>query len=260
MARFGGGAVGIYTGSTMTFSGITTFFNNSARYGGGIHVIDSTLTLKGRSIFYDNSADYGGGIHGRHAILEIGEVTSFVENNGVNGGGISLASGSQCLLSPNAYVYFRNNHAMQFGGGIFIADEPFLYCFLITLQSISGCLIQGKVFLSAPNVAECYCQFVLKDSQQRKQVPQCTVAWTGVIYKWTALLSNIVFDEMFTVIEYNFKTKCQSFHLMPSVCANVKMVSQTVANEVTVSAYQVRHFLLLWLQLGREMEQFHRLS
>ena len=88
----------------------------------------------GTTHFHNNSALHGGGIHGHRSTPEIDEVAGFTENSATNDGGLPLASGSQCLLSSNSIVYLRGNHAEQYGGAIFVAeepflaDEPFLYC------------------------------------------------------------------------------------------------------------------------------------
>ena len=61
-------------------------------------------------------------------LLKLVTQSVFIENTATNGGGISFTTGSQCLLSPNSKAYLRGNHAEQYGGAIFVADEPFLYC------------------------------------------------------------------------------------------------------------------------------------
>ena len=107
----------------------STFTQNTARYGGGgANIVDGTISFVGTTHSHNNSALHGGGIHGHRSTLEIAEMASFTENSATNGGGLSLASGSQCLLSSNSTVYLRGNHAEQYGGAIFVADEPFLYC------------------------------------------------------------------------------------------------------------------------------------
>ena len=105
-----------------------TFTQNTANYGGGAFMVNSSASFMEKTDFHNNSAVYGGGTHGSRAILEVSETVSFTENSATNGGGLSLASGSQCFLSSNTTVYFEANHAEQYGGAIFVTDEPFLYC------------------------------------------------------------------------------------------------------------------------------------
>ena len=127
-AEYGGGGLGIYSGSAVTLIGMSTFTQNTAWQGGGVDVVAGTMKFIGNTYFYNNTSVYGGGIHGSRATLEISDTVSFIENTATNGGGISFATGSQCLLSPNSKAYLRGNHAEQYGGAIFVADEPFLYC------------------------------------------------------------------------------------------------------------------------------------
>ena len=95
---------------------------NSVQFEGG-NLNKSSVMFK----VCDRKHD-GGGIHGSSTTLEISETVSFIENSASNGGGLSLASGSLCLLRSNTTVYLRSNHAEQYGGAIFVADEPVYYC------------------------------------------------------------------------------------------------------------------------------------
>ena len=57
---------------------------------------------------------------------------SFWNNTGENGGAISLCSNSIIFPFPNTYVYFRNNHARNAGGAIYVQQECAsfgTYCF-----------------------------------------------------------------------------------------------------------------------------------
>ena len=128
-ADYGGGAIATISCYTLAFSGNNTFIKNSANYGGAAHFINTTITFSGRSLFLNNSAYHGGGIHSRMVTLRLSDMINFTGNSATTGGGgLSLAGSSQCILSPHTTVYLSDNHAAQYGGAIYITDDPFLYC------------------------------------------------------------------------------------------------------------------------------------
>ena len=128
-AKDTGGAILMYENSYMTFSGSLRLSGNYAQYGGGMFLTNSNLMLTGEIIFQHNKATYGGGIHGTNTCFSICGDASFIENIAVmNGGGMSLTSSSHYFLANNTNMSFTDNYAGQYGGAIFVADNPFVYC------------------------------------------------------------------------------------------------------------------------------------
>ena len=129
-AKYSGGAMFIGSGSSVTLSGYNRLVNNSAHYGGGMHLTNSSLTSMGTTVFQRNSAaTSGGGVHGTMAIITINGHTTFDRNSAtLNGGGLSISGNSMCFLTVKEMLYFNGNHAGQYGGAVFIADDPFVYC------------------------------------------------------------------------------------------------------------------------------------
>ena len=131
-ARYSGGAVGVRYSSSVTMSGHSVLLKNAAEYGGGMHLSNSNLKLMGTTVFQSNSAVNGGGIHGIMATITINGSTNFNWNSALKGGGLSISSTSHCFLSVFETTSFIGNHAEQYGGAVFIADDPFVYCTLAT--------------------------------------------------------------------------------------------------------------------------------
>ena len=124
----------------MSFSG----YKNSTEYGGGIQLTNSNLQLSGTTVFQSNSATNGGGVHGSMATITINGNATFDRNSAtLNGGGLSISSTSQCSLAVNKTTSFTGNHAGQYGGAVFIADDPFVYCTSVTDWNLWGeCFFQ----------------------------------------------------------------------------------------------------------------------
>ena len=128
-AKWSGGAVVIDSGSSVTLSGYNRLVNNSAEYGGGMFLTNSSLTLMGTTVFQTNTATSGGGVHGTMATITINGHTTFDRNSATwKGGGLSISGNSKCFLAVKEKLYFTGNHAEQYGGAVFIADDPFVYC------------------------------------------------------------------------------------------------------------------------------------
>ena len=128
-AMYTGGAVHVQDSSHMTLYGNTKLVHNTAEYGAGIYLYNGSLTVTGNTYLYSNMAINGGGVHGTIATITINGNMTFEANSAMaNGGGLSLSSTSQFILAANETMYFINNHAEQYGGAIFVADGPFVYC------------------------------------------------------------------------------------------------------------------------------------
>ena len=85
-------------------------------YGGGVFVQSSNLTITGSSSFFGNSASYGGGVSAWHSInVKISGNTTFSGNSACYGGGVSARRSSNVYISGN--TTFSGNSA-RFGGGV----------------------------------------------------------------------------------------------------------------------------------------------
>ena len=250
-----GGGMGIFSGSTVTLSGMSTFTQNTARYGGGGNVVNGTISFVATTHFHNNSALYGGGIHGHRATLEISEVASFTENSATYGGGLSLASGSQCLLSSNSTVYLRGNHAEQYGGAIFVADEPFLYCTFSqqfwVLDSREYCFFQPLVWPD-PSV-----HFVLENNTAEEagtalyggMVDRCDIQKSTVAQPFH---SDVIFNKIFNITKRKNASRelgisSEPFRLCPCYYGHANC-SQS---EVTLTAYPGETFSVSLVAVGQ---------
>ena len=255
IAEYGGGSGGIFSGSTVTLSGMGTFTQNTAAYGGGVHLVDSIMRFVAGPHFHNNSALYGGGIHGSRAILDFSETVTFTENSATNGGGISLASGSQCLLSSNTTVYLRDNHAEQYGGAIFVADEPFRYCTFRqqswVLDSREHCFFQ-PLDLPDPSV-----HFVLENNTAKEtgtalyggMVDRCDLLESTTAQRF---LSDVIFNKTFDITKDKNASRqlvisSEPFHICPCYYDHPNC-SQS---EVTVTAYPGETFSVSLVAVGQ---------
>ena len=161
-----GGAIYIEDNTTLTLNGANNFINNSVPRGGVGGAIatqnNSVLVLNGTNKFINNSGGTGGAIYSEiNVVIEFNGTNSFINNSATNrggaiysvinstlvfngtiyfthnkvggaagyGGGLCLEQRSTFSISPNALVYWENNHAAVFGGAIYFGDySPFSYC------------------------------------------------------------------------------------------------------------------------------------
>ena len=131
-----GGAIYLQ-GSTMSFSGISNFHNNSGFGGGAISANSSAVSFNGTSSFDDNYGKLGGAICAVNRTKLTFNGTIRFSNNGYDkykinllgdnyGGGVYMAYSTISIL-PNTTVYWENNHA-YLGGAIYIVDNGLSYC------------------------------------------------------------------------------------------------------------------------------------
>ena len=257
-AEYGGGGVGIYSGSTVTFSGMSIFTQNTARYGGGAHLVDSTMRFMARTDVHNNSAVHGGGIHGSRAILEVCETVSFTENSATNGGGLSLASGSQCLLSSNTTVYLRGNHAEQNGGAIFVADEPFSYCTFsqnsFVIDSREHCFFQP---LDLPDSTA---RFILENNTAADagtelyggMVDRCDIQNSRTYYRDDFFFSGVIFNTTFNITKDKNAGKESVISSEPfQVCPCYDGHPNCSQSDVTVTVYPGETFPVSLVAVGQ---------
>ena len=123
----GGGAISTSGHTVLSFNGISNFINNSADYGGAISTSAHTvLSFNGTSNFINNSADYGGAIStSGHTVLSFNGTSNFINNSADYGGAISTSG--HTVLSFNGTSNFINNSA-DYGGAISTSGHTIL-CF-----------------------------------------------------------------------------------------------------------------------------------
>ena len=116
----GGGGI-IALSSTLTFTGNTTFLDNSASCsvaGGAIYTLGSTVSFKGINNFINNSASGdGGAIFTYNTILQFSGTNNFIKNSAENGGALFINNTIVSLSGTNSFII---NSARHGGGAIFI--------------------------------------------------------------------------------------------------------------------------------------------
>ncbi len=135
------------------FQGSTSFDSNYALAGGAINSIQGKLSFEHRNVlFKGNRADSNGG-----AIYAIGStinltVTSLnlVSNSAMNGGAMYLSAVAILMLLPlGSTLHTYNNSATEYGGAIFIEDNPTIEQCSFTANANSSELNSDQ-FLSLP--------------------------------------------------------------------------------------------------------------
>ena len=125
MATSEGG--GVYArGCVMIYSGKEKFVENTAdRKGAAIYTSSTALVVEGSSSFLNNSAEYGGGIYCESSSLAfVHNRSCHLSNTALRGGALYFDLYSNFSLYQTAQVRFQDNHAVQFGGAIYVVDVP----------------------------------------------------------------------------------------------------------------------------------------
>ena len=120
----GGGGI-IALSSTLTFTGNTTFLDNSASCsvaGGAIYTLGSTVSFKGISNFISNSASGdGGAISTYDTILHFCGTNNFINNSAkIYAGAVSTHNTVLNLGGTNSFI---NNSARHSGGAVYTSDS-----------------------------------------------------------------------------------------------------------------------------------------
>ena len=118
-----GGAIFVYGGSNVSFSGETVFFNNTSNYdGGALYVVNSSVSWGGVSSFSRNRATHSGGAlcAAVGSTVSWAAETTFRENSAVNYQGGALFLEGDVNASWTADAHFIGNRAQIEGGAIFV--------------------------------------------------------------------------------------------------------------------------------------------
>ena len=117
--------------STLTFTGNTTFFENSAssRYSSGaIWASASSLNFTGINNFVNNSAKYSGGavFAETNTSLSFNGTSNFIQNSADFGRGGAIYTSHNVLLTLNGINSFINNSAGYYGGAMYTVNNAIL--------------------------------------------------------------------------------------------------------------------------------------
>ena len=120
-AESGGGAIYVRD-NVAEFSGKD---EPAGREGAAIHASSSTLICQGSSSFINNAAKYGGGVYSENSNLTLVHGrSSYLNNTALRGGAQYFDVNSNFSLHQTAHVQFQGNNATEFGGAIYVVDEP----------------------------------------------------------------------------------------------------------------------------------------
>ena len=98
-------------------------------YTGGLFSNNSTVTFRGEMYFDSNNGDQNGAIAASiTSTFKFEGKIIFTDNIGYNGGAIGLYDNSVIIINRTATVSFIRNHAINYGGAIYVPDD-YLQCF-----------------------------------------------------------------------------------------------------------------------------------
>ena len=101
-----------------------TALSTAGYYAGGLSLYNSTVTFRGVMHFDSNSGEQSGAISAKTASTLIFEgKIIFTDNTGFDGGAIGLHMSSLIIINHTATVSFIRNHALNYGGAIYIDDN-----------------------------------------------------------------------------------------------------------------------------------------
>ena len=124
-----GGAIVTFDNVVLTFNATNNFTGDSANLDGGAIYIDTNISLNfiGTSSFLSNSAKLGGAISANHHTTLIFNGNIHFTNNGhkINneeslGGALYLSISATLNILPHTSVCWENNHA-HLGGAIYMS-------------------------------------------------------------------------------------------------------------------------------------------
>ena len=99
-------------------------------FTGGLHSRNSKVTFRGEMYFDSNFGDQNGALTAdSSSTFNFEGKIIFRDNTGYNGGAIGLYDNSVIIINHTATVLFIRNHAINYGGAIYVADNPRRECF-----------------------------------------------------------------------------------------------------------------------------------
>ena len=108
----------------VTFIGLLQVLSNSpVEFESTFILRQSKITFYQNILFQSNSGIQGGAISAYDSILILNNsAVAFLSNSADNGGAISLKDGSVLRMYDNSTLYFYENHANHYGGGIYVEE------------------------------------------------------------------------------------------------------------------------------------------
>ena len=128
VAAMEGGALAGLVSTTLSFTGVTFFFNNNATSEGGgaiLATVHTELLMSGYVVFRKNNctAGYGGAISlTQNSRMIISDTVAF-ENNWAEMGGAVYFRDSSMILKQYSILVTRQNNAKYYGGALFHMDS-----------------------------------------------------------------------------------------------------------------------------------------
>ena len=121
-AGFSGGAIKMLSGNH-SISGNISFENNLSDNHGGAVALTDNCHISGTFSFINNTAVIGGAIYTEDGIANIHGTLQFVWNSAEQGGAMAFTGTSKLILDDPLTLDFFENHAVLYGGGIFVNDD-----------------------------------------------------------------------------------------------------------------------------------------
>jgi len=124
-ASFGGGAIDIFSSSTVTLTECRLFDNEAAQGGGAISCSLSDLVLNDCWLGYNRAGSYGGAIHLSGSISDLSLIDSTLSHNSAQSGGGGFRADSVNSLTVQGSTLSHNDTGGP-GGGAYVLVTPLI--------------------------------------------------------------------------------------------------------------------------------------
>ena len=172
------------------FSGNSVLASSNDSIGSGVlYVEENACTVLQDCEFLSNQCT---GIAAVQSALVLRGSITLVNNTGYNGGGMVLCANSIMYLSPDVNVLLQQNHAHNFGGGIYAEFE--------CTQAIPPCFFQVD---NTSNITEAVNLYDNTADKAGSAVYGGSVDYCFTFGIFTHVNRNIIFDELFNITSVN---------------------------------------------------------
>lgn len=130
--------------SEVVYDGSNYIMDNNAAYWGVMFISKCNVTFRGNTKFYQNNGFYAGVIYSKKSTIVFDGNTIFDRNEGLNGGAMALYEFSFMDIRPNATVLLTNNHALSYGGGLYVGEDNDYEQFIDLYRHIA-CFFQPSI-------------------------------------------------------------------------------------------------------------------
>ena len=174
VAIISGGAIVAISGK-LTFTGATSFINNTAGEGGALYSLNSAVVFKGNTSFHNNSATLaGGGTISQYGSISFAGITAFTANRaGREGGGLNSIN---TAVTFEGMLKFSSNSARTGGAMYFINAASLTLASHTTLETSHNSAIDyGGAIFHKDIVTPSQCNNVIRQLFQvpSKLLPFC---------------------------------------------------------------------------------------